>query len=178
MLFISKEILKYQNLVFKILNHYKVIYNFNNDLKEDLFHEGITALIKAYNTYKAENNVKFITYASTCIHNRYKDIFKRKYFKEEPLDIEIKDDLYLLDIIPSKEEDILNKITREETKRELKMIINSLSLEDKKIICNLYGIKTKKISQKKLAKQLDCTQSCISKKHNKILNYIKDKLIY
>ena len=53
-----------------------------------------------YDSYKEDNNVKFITYASRCIHNRYRDIFKRKYFNEEPLDIEIKDDLYLLDIIP------------------------------------------------------------------------------
>ena len=87
MLFISDNILKYQNLVFKILNHYKVIYNFNNDQKEDLFHEGIIALINAYNTYKKESNIKFITYASRCINNRYKDIFKKKHLIEEPLDV-------------------------------------------------------------------------------------------
>ena len=45
-------------------------------------------------------NVKFITYASRCIHNKYKDIFKKKSFNEESLDLQIKDDLYLLDIIP------------------------------------------------------------------------------
>lgn len=178
MLFISDNILKYQNLVFKILNHYNVIYNFNNDQKEDLFHEGIIALISAYNTYKKESNIKFITYASKCINNRYKDIFKKKHLIEEPLDINIKDDLYLIDIIPSKEESILNKIIIKETKQELNNIIKSLSKEDEFIICNLYGIKTKKITQKRLAKQLGCTQSCIAKKHNKILNLIKESLRY
>ena len=40
------------------------------------------------------------------------------------------------------------------------------------------GIKTKKITQKRLAKQLGYTQSCIAKKHNKILNLIKKYLEY
>jgi len=103
------NILGYQNLVYKILSHYRNVYNYNRDFEEDYFHEGMIALIQAYDSYKEDSNVKFITYASRCIHNRYRDIFKRKYFNEEPLDIEIKDDLYLLDIIPSKEEKKLKK---------------------------------------------------------------------
>ena len=158
------NILGYKNLIYKILSHYRIIYNYNRDFEEDYFHEGMIALIQAYDSYKEDNNVKFITYASRCIHNRYRDIFKRKYFNEEPLDIEIKDDLYLLDIIPSKE--------------ELDKSIKNLTVEDNIIICGLYGIKTKKTTQKRLAKQLGCTQSCIAKKHNKILNLIKEDLKY
>ena len=37
---------------------------------------------------------------------------------------------------------------------------------------------TKKITQKNLAKKINCTQSCIAKKHNKILNLIKESLKY
>ena len=92
--------------------------------------------------------------------------------------INIKDDLYLIDIIPSKEESILNKIIRKETKQELNYIIKSLSKEDEFIICSLYGINTKKITQKELSKILDCTQSYISKKHKKISNIIKENLVY
>lgn len=44
--------------------------------------------------------------------------------------------------------------------------------------CSLYGIKTKRIIQKNLAKIFNCTQSCIVKKHNKILNLIKESLKY
>lgn len=131
------------------------------------------ALIQAYDTYKDDCDVKFITYASRCIHNRYKDIFKRKSFNEEPL---IKDDLYLLDIIPSKEEKILDMLIKKETKEELEKSLNKLSNEDNFIICSLYSIKTKKITQKNLAKIFNCTQSCIAKKHNKILNLIKEYL--
>ena len=160
----EETILNYQNLVYKILSHYRNLYNYNRDFEEDYFHDGMVALIQAYDTYKDDNNVKFITYASRCIHNKYKDIFKKKSFNEESLDLQIKDDLYLLDIIPSKE--------------ELEYSLNNLSNDDNFIICSLYGIETKKITQKNLAKILGCTQSCIAKKHNKILNLIKESLKY
>lgn len=138
----------------------------------------MVALIQAYNTYKDDNNVKFITYASRCIHNKYKDIFKKKSFNEESLDLQIKDDLYLLDIIASKEEKFLDILIKKETKEELEYSLNNLSNDDNFIICSLYGIKTKRITQKNLAKILGCTQSCIAKKRNKILNLIKEYLDY
>lgn len=97
---INVTILNYQNLVYKILSHYRNLYNYNRDFEEDYFHDVTIALIQAYDTYKDDNNVKFITYASRCIHNKYKDIFKKKSFNEESLDLQLKDDLYLLDIIP------------------------------------------------------------------------------
>ena len=171
-------ILSYQNLIYKILSHYRNLYNYNRDFEEDYFHDGMVALIQAYDTYKDDNNVKFITYASRCIHNKYKDIFKKKSFNEETLDLQIKDDLYLLDIIPSKEEKILDMLIRKETKEELEDSLNNLSNDDNFIICSLYGINTKKITQKNLAKIINCTQSCIAKKHNKILNLIKEYLDY
>ena len=59
-----------------------------------------------------------------------------------------KEDLYLIDIIASKEDSILNKLIRKETKEELNNIIKSLLKEDEFIICNLYGINTKKTTQK------------------------------
>lgn len=174
----EETILNYQNLVYKILSHYRNIYNYNRDFEEDYFHDGMVSLIQAYDTYKDDNNVKFITYASRCIHNKYKDIFKKKTFNEESLVLQIKDDLYLLYIILSKKEKILDMLIKKETKKELEYSLNNLSYDDNFAICSLYGTKTKKITQKNLAKKLDCTQSCIAKKHNKILNLIKESLRY
>ena len=82
----------------------------------------------------------------------------------------------MLDIIPSNEEKMIDKLIREETKEELEDSLNNLSNDDNFIICSLYGIKTKKITQKNLAKIINCTQSCIAKKHNRILNLIKEYL--
>lgn len=83
-----------------------------------------------------------------------------------------------MDIIPSKEEKILDMLIRKKTKEELEKSLNKLSNEDNFIICSLYSIKTKKITQKNLEKIFNCTQSCIAKKHNKILNLIKENLKY
>ena len=83
----------------------------------------------------------------------------------------------MLDIIPSKEEKILNMLIKKETKEELEDSINNLSNDDNFIICSLYGINTKKTTQKNLAKISNCTQSC-AKKHNRILNLIKESLKY
>ena len=69
-------------------------------------------------------------------------------------------------------------LIRKETKKELEKFLNKLNNEDNFIICCLYGIKTKKLTQKNLAKIFNCTQSCIAKKHNKILNLIKENLKY
>lgn len=148
----EETILNYQNLVYKILSHYRNIYNYNRDFEEDYFHDGMVALIQAYDTYKDDNNVKFITYASRCIHNKYKDIFKKKSFNEESLDLQIKDDLYLLDIISSKEEKILDMLIKKETKEELEDLLNNLSNDDNFIICSLYGINTKKNNSKEFSK--------------------------
>jgi len=73
---------------------------------------------------------------------------------------------------------MLDKLIREETKEELEKSIKNLCVEYNIIICSLYGVKTKKVTQKRLAIQLGCTQSCIAKKHNKILNLIKEDLKY
>ena len=58
---------------------------------------------------------------------------------------------------------MLDKLIRDEAKEELEKFIKSLCAEDNIIICSLYGIKTKKISQKKLSKQLGCVQSSVEK---------------
>ena len=61
----------------------------------------MVALIQAYDTYKDDNNVKFITYASRCIHNNYKDIFKKKFFNEESLDFLLTFIIYIDLVTPS-----------------------------------------------------------------------------
>lgn len=63
-------------------------------------------------------------------------------------------------------------------KKELEDSLNNLSNDDNFIICSLYGINTKKITQKNLANIFNCTQSCIAKNNNKILNLIKEDLKY
>ena len=171
----KETILKYQELIYKILSKYK----YDKYYQDDYVEEGVLALINAYDTFNESNNTSFCTYAYNCINNKFKDIFKKRKFDEISLNSKVKDNLYLLDIIPSKEEDILMKLIIKETKKELQDIIyHKLKDKDRFIICSLYGIGTRKITQKELANKLSCTQGCIAKNHNRILNLIRKSLEY
>ena len=171
----EETIIKYKELIYKILSKYK----YDKYYQDDYFQEGVMALINAYDTFNENNNTLFCTYAYNCINNKFKDIFKKRKFDEISLNSKVKDNLYLLDIIPSKEEDILMNLIIKETKKELQDIIyHRLKDKDRFIICSLYGIGTRKITQKKLANILSCTQSCIAKNHNRILNLIRKSLEY
>ena len=64
-----------------------------------------------------EEEITYMKEYNNKINN--KEIFKKKSFNEEPLDLQVKDDLYLLDIIPSKEEKILDMLIK--NKRRIRM---------------------------------------------------------
>ena len=65
------------------------------------------------------------------------------------------------------------------TEEELQDIIyHKLKDKDRFVIRSLYGIDTRKITQKELANKLSCTQGCIAKNHNIILNLIRKSLEY
>lgn len=49
--------------------------------EQDLFQEGMIALLKAKQTFKADSGAKFETYASRCIHNRLIDVLRREHSK-------------------------------------------------------------------------------------------------
>ena len=171
----EKLILENQNLIYKVLNDLVVC----NKLKEDLFQEGIIALIKAVDTYKNNMNIKFSTYAYKCIYNYLVDKLKKKNIDTISLYTNIKDDIYLLDIIQDKNNTILNYICKKETHEELiDYIYNNLSKEDRYLICSLYGINKKKLKQNVIANHLNITQSCVAKKHKKIIDEMRKNLDY
>lgn len=60
-------ILSYQNLIYKILSHYRILYNYNKNFEKDYFYEEKITLTIAYDTYKDGFDVKFIIYVSRCI---------------------------------------------------------------------------------------------------------------
>ena len=174
---------KYEKLLSHIIYHFQLEYGYLPLEKKDMLQEGYMAMIQAYNTFNEDLDTKFITYAVNCVKNRYRDLFKKKNIDLETLayeyEIKKKRNWYLLDIIPKREERILNRLITKETKNELrKAIFKNLNDEDRMIICSLYGIKTKKMTQEQLAKKLGHTQSYIAKRHNKILNLIKKDLEY
>ena len=161
----KETILKYQELIYKILSKYK----YDKYYQDDYF-QSVMALINAYMIYLMKIIILVFVHMLIIVL-----IINLKIY----LNSKVKDNLYLLDIIPNKEEDILMKLIIKENKKELQDIIyHRLKDKDRFIICSLYSIGTRKITGKELANTLSCTQSCIAKNHNRILNLIRKSLDY
>ena len=78
--FMEDIILKYEKLIWSIVNKYKSYFD-----KDDLFQVGVIGLINAYKNYDKKQNTKFSSYAYFYIFGEIK--IKRKsildLFKEE-----------------------------------------------------------------------------------------------
>ncbi len=79
-------------------------------------------LINVYDIYDENKNISFWKYAYNCIDNKFKDIFKKENLNQIFLNTRLKDNLYLLDIIPSKEEGTLMRIIVKVPKKNYKTL--------------------------------------------------------
>ena len=62
--------------------------------EEDLYQEGMLALIKAEMTYKPESGVKIETYASRVIQNRFIDLLRKSGDSQCELSQELNEDIH------------------------------------------------------------------------------------
>ena len=112
--------------------------------EEDLFQEGMLALLKAERTYKPDAGAKFETYASVVIHNRIVDVIRTH--KEDPIDL-------TEDITADSQQ----SGTKEELLKILHEVLDNCNDFEKAIfnayfqgysyqeICEIFGINKKKV---------------------------------
>ena len=112
--------------------------------EEDLFQEGMLALLKAQRTYKSDAGAKFETYASVVIHNRIVDVIRMH--KEDLVDLA--EDITADNQQNGKKEEllkILHEVLDNCTEFE-KAIFNAYfqgySYQE---ICEIFGINKKKV---------------------------------
>lgn len=65
-------LLKYENLIYSIINKYTYYFD-----KDDLYQVGVIGLIDAYNHYKFEKNTKFSSFAYFYIVGQVKEYIKK-----------------------------------------------------------------------------------------------------
>ena len=74
------------------------------------------------------------------------------------------DEISLIDIIPSNEEDTFNKVFKEMNIESLHKYLNILNKREKEIIIERYGLfNNKELTQKEVAQKLGISQSYISR---------------
>ena len=158
--------------------------------KEDLISVGFIGLLRALDMFKIEKNVKFITYATRCI-----DVEIIQYIKAESKNLNVDSleknilftedsvnkialDVTFKDTISDCNSNVEDNYEKKELAMEVRRIINTLSPNEKKMVCMYFGIDTDRMyKQKEIADILDVSQTYISSEITKSLTKIKTKFI-
>lgn len=139
--------------------------------QDDLMSIGTIGLIKAIDSYKIENGVRFATYAAKCLQNEILMYFRsqKKLQSEISINESIDTDkdgnpLTYIDIISCEDtiaEDIDKKILGD---KAMKIISRNLTEREQAIIKMRYGIgREAPVSQREIAQEMGISRSYVSR---------------
>ena len=155
----------------RLVAHVAKKYQSQEDEMEDLISIGTIGLIKAVETYKEDYGSRLATYAARCIDNELLMHFraKKKTSKEvslyEPIGTDKEgNQIQLLDVVVSEDEDVVELLEQDRKVRRLNEIIpQTLSGRELFIIINRYGLYGKKtMTQREIARKLVISRSYVS----------------
>ena len=156
----------------RLVAHVAKKYQSQEDEMEDLISIGTIGLIKAVETYKEDYGSRLATYAARCIDNELLMHFraKKKTSKEvslyEPIGTDKEgNQIQLLDVVVSEDEDVVELLEQDRKVRRLNEIIpQTLSGRELFIIINRYGLYGKKtMTQREIARKLGISRAYVSR---------------
>ena len=143
---------------------------------EDLISIGTIGLIKAVDSFDESKGIRLASYASRCVENELLMNFRAR--KKTARDVYLYDtigsdkegnEISLIDIIEYEDEDIPERLTREQHLRKLKGFMNEvLTKREREILGLRYGLDgQREWTQKEVAQRYGISRSyvsCIEKK--------------
>lgn len=182
----ARNVLIERNL--RLVAHIAKKYENSKDLQEDLISIGTIGLIKAVDSYKQNHKTKLATYASRCIENEI--LMHLRTNKKTSLDVSLNEtigidkdgsEIVLGDILSSNQEEFIDIVDRNDTIDKFRTYFNILDGREKDTLIMRYGLnKTKKYTQKEIAKKLNISRSYVSRLEKRALikllrEYMKEK---
>lgn len=150
---------------------------------EDMISIGTIGLIKAIDSFDISKGIRLATYASRCIDNELLMLMRneKKHSKEVYLNEPIGSDkegneISLIDIIESIDNDIIDNMAHDENLSKLsEYVINYLSERERQIISLRYGIPDggKEYTQREIAKMMGISRSYVSRIEKRALIKLK-----
>ena len=166
----------------RLVAHVAKKYQNPEDEMEDLISIGTIGLIKAVETYKEDYGSRLATYAARCIDNELLMHFraKKKTSKEvslyEPIGTDKEgNQIQLLDVVVSEDEDVVELLEQDRKVRRLNEIIpQTLSGRELFIIINRYGLYGKKtMTQREIAINLVISRSYVSRSEKRAIEKLR-----
>ncbi|HBV86193.1 MAG TPA: RNA polymerase subunit sigma-70 [Desulfosporosinus sp.] len=170
---------------FRLVAYVLKRYEFDPQIKEDLFSIGIIALIKAINTFKLDKGAKLSTYAIICIRNDinmyFRDSNKRQgeaFIYDSIAQDSDGSDLCIIDTYePPNEKKIDDQIVDAEEQRILLEDVDRLPILERQVLFMRYGLKNStKHSQQEIADKLKISRSYVSRIEKKAIQILKRTL--
>ena len=138
---------------------------------DDLISIGTIGLIKGIDSYNPDKNIKITTYIAKCAENEILMYFRAN--KRRNSDISLNNsigvdkdgnEISLIDVIPSKDEELGDLILKNSNIEELMNSFDVLNEREKEIIIKRYGLFcSKEYTQKDIAKLLNISRSYVSR---------------
>lgn len=169
----------------RLVAHIVKKYDTKDNIVDDLISIGTIGLIKGIDSFKNDKNTRLTTYCAKCIQNEILMYFRnnKKHINDVSLNDSIgydKDgnEINLIDVIKSDEEDILTKLHNKDSVETLIKYLNVLNKREKEIIIKRYGLfNNEELTQKEISEELGISRSYVSRIEKRALLKIYKKFL-
>ena len=144
---------------------------------DDLISIGTIGLIKGIDSYNPNKNIRITTYIAKCAENEILMYFRAN--KRRGNDVSLNDtlgidkdgnEIYLIDVIPSDEEDFASVIHRNNNIQLLLKYLDILNERERKILTLRYGLFDSDIyTQKEISSMMNISRSYVSRLEKRAL---------